>query len=118
MAKDKIKVKVPRPDPRYGDGFAIAGDKTLRREGENVILHKYDPEAGGTNRYPISMGEPMDVRDHPAHNKPTATEHHDGTVLGDTFSALGPDASDAVMTSQMDKSNEISQSVPRRGLND
>jgi hypothetical protein len=52
MAKDKIKVKVPRPDPRYGDGFAIAGDKTLRREGENVILHKYDPEAGGTNRYP------------------------------------------------------------------
>lgn len=91
MAKDKIKVRLPKPDPRYGSDLGPAIKNEM-----------------------IRRGEAMDVRDHPARNVPDATEHHAGTVLGDTFSALGPDASDAVMTSQMDKSNEISQAVPRR----
>lgn len=85
MAKDKIKVRLPKPDPR---GY------------ENM------------------QGSPMDVKSHPAYDKPDATEHYDGTALGDTFSALGPKAAYNLETRNMATAVDISESVPRRGLND
>lgn len=30
---------------------------------------------------PMDPGTPMDPEEHPAHNMPTATDDHDGTVL-------------------------------------
>lgn len=55
----------------------------------------------------------MDVKEHPAYNKPNATEHYDGTVLGDYVSALGPKAAYKAETADMAKAVDISENVPR-----
>lgn len=36
-----------------------------------------------SSSYEDIMGTPMDPGDHPAYNKPDATEHHDGSQLAD-----------------------------------
>jgi hypothetical protein len=37
-----------------------------------------------------SQGTPTDVEDHPAYNKPDATEHYAGTELPNPFMDMGP----------------------------
>lgn len=96
MAKKKIPT--PKADPRY--------------EGAEGNMRRANAQRGEAG-FP-SEGSPMDVRDHPAHNKPDATEHHDGTALGDAFTALGPKTAYKVETSQMGQAVDISESVPRR----
>lgn len=98
MAKDKIKVRLPKPDPRFQNGTYA-------------------------DIYPGTKQQAMDVRDHPAHNKPTATEHYDAHQLGlDAFKAktdaYGPEVSYRAETGDMSNAVDISESVPRRGLND
>jgi len=93
MAKDKIKVRLPKPDPRY------EGKPDLPTRSKSV--EQKMPEEGTS----------MDVRDHPAHGLPQATDHHDGTILGDTYEALGPKAAYSAETSQMGQAVDVSEKV-------
>lgn len=77
---------------------------------QKTPLPKEDPRG-----YEQMRGNPQDVKDHPAYNKPDATEHYDGTALGDALTALGPKTTYQQETRQMGNAVDISESVPRRG---
>lgn len=69
-------------------------------------LPKADPRG-----YENMRGSPLDVREHPTYNKPDATEHYDGTALGDAFTALGPKTTYQQETRQMGSAVDISEKV-------
>lgn len=79
-------------------------------------LPKADPRG-----YENMQGTPMDVKDHPAYNKPTATEDYDAHQLGteafkSVTDAMGPKASYRAETTQMNQALDISESLRKESF--
>jgi hypothetical protein len=80
-----------------------------------VPIPKPNPIRFLDSQYP-PQGTPMRQMDHPANTVPSATDHHEGTELGDAFTALGPKAASSVELGQMNTAVGVSEAVPRKGM--
>lgn len=78
----------------------------MARKSSKVPMPRSDPRSNA-----ISTSDAMDVKDHPAYNKPDATEHYDRTIrsFGDLYDAIGPKAAYRAETDQMNAAVGISE---------